>query len=160
MTKKLHSWLCCAIWARSGLQGTPAYIVKRTLNIFLNKYMFCMFVVGRSIWLVHFISSSHAEEVWASPAIVKVSIQAGVGLGYYTVKSKSPNIRNNHIDQSVQNVLLVAMKLVGQNRYAPDLFYFQYKKCLLALEKPFKYMREWEKLMSTVFVSNPGLFLP
>jgi len=51
------------VQAHVSKQGTSTYIAKRFLNIFINKYMLCIFVVGRSFSLVHFISSSHAEKV-------------------------------------------------------------------------------------------------
>jgi len=39
-----------------------AYIVERILNAFINEYVFCIFVVGISFSLAHFITSLHAEE--------------------------------------------------------------------------------------------------
>jgi len=44
----VNSLLYCAIWAHVGMQGTSTYIAKRMLNIFINKCMFCVFVVGTS----------------------------------------------------------------------------------------------------------------
>ena len=69
--QNMHSFfvLRCAIWARVGMQGTSTYTVKRIFNKFINKYMFCTFVVGRSFLLVRFISSSHAEKSVSTPVL-------------------------------------------------------------------------------------------
>ena len=44
--------IVCAIWACVGMQSTSTHIIKRILNVSINKHMFGIFAVGRSFWLV------------------------------------------------------------------------------------------------------------